>query len=78
MRRMYACKNIIPFFIMDILLIFVGVCFVCLTLLQVSLGSLTPYDTEVYGSDTTYYFTAGTAPSPAPKPSSRCVLPRAM
>ncbi|CAM9115233.1 unnamed protein product [Sphacelaria rigidula] len=36
---------------------------------SVLLGSLTPYKTETYGSDTTYYFTSGTPPSPAPKPT---------
>lgn len=41
---------------------------------QISLGDLTPYDTETYGSDTTFYFTAGTAPTPAPKPSARFVV----
>lgn len=40
-----------------------------------SLGSLTPYDTETYGSDTTYYLatTEDVQPTPAPQPDARLV-----
>lgn len=43
---------------------------------QISLGSLTPYDTKTYGSDTTYYFatTPESQPTPAPQPDPRSVV----
>lgn len=41
--------------------------------LQYAVGTLSPYSTEEYGTDTTYYFatTSDAQPTPAPQPDAR-------